>query len=837
MVADLPVVPAHRAATGAAQERPYYGVSEAARLLGVNRVTVWRWIAAGRLPVWRVGPRTARIRREDMQRMLARSGRTGPPHNGACEHFVQFYEADAVLADAVADFVGAGLRADEAGIVIATQPHHRAVEERLRAAGVDLAAAVAVGRYVALDAAETLSRFTVGGTPDAERFVEVIGGVVGRAADGGRPVRAFGEMVALLALGGNTAAALQLEHLWNELQQTLAFSLLCAYPMNRLGGEVFAELVGDVCAAHSRVVPAESYAGLALEDDRSRAVAELQQKAARLEAEIAQRIRAERELRDFVEGASIAMHWVGPDGTVLWANRAELDLLGYTREEYVGHDVAEFHADRAVVDRVLSRVTRGETVREQSARMRCKDGSIRHVLIDSSALWEDGEFVHTRCLVRDVTEVRRLGRERAGLLKRERAARAAAERATERTQRLQEITAQLSHSLEPADVLASIARSAADLLEAPVGAVFLLDRDEPEGDFALAAAHGIEAARAPELRLPRRASLAGRAVDEGRTLVVDDVRETPGTALPALLTGETAGSEIAAPITAGDERLGVVKAFSPTVRRFSPDDAALLTTLAAAAAVALTNARLYHEAQDAIRARDEFLSTAAHDLNTPLTAIKGMAQFLRRLAGAPSGPDVARLTDGLAGVDAAATRLARQVDQLVDITRLRAGLSLELRRRPTDLAALAEQAAAEHRDASGRHRLRVESDGAELVGNWDRGRLERVLDNLIGNAVKYSPRGGQIVVALARRRDDAGDVAEVAVRDRGIGIPAAELGRIFDRFCRGSNVPEPIDGSGVGLASVRQIVEQHGGTVAVESREGEGSTFTLRLPLGEAAAA
>src|SRR5919204_6841242 len=98
--------PSLRAAAGVAEARPYYGISEAARLLGVNRVTVWRWVAAGRLPVWRVGPRTVRVRREDLQRLLVRAGRDAPSlHEGDREHFVQFYESDEVLADAVAEYV------------------------------------------------------------------------------------------------------------------------------------------------------------------------------------------------------------------------------------------------------------------------------------------------------------------------------------------------------------------------------------------------------------------------------------------------------------------------------------------------------------------------------------------------------------------------------------------------------------------------------------------------------------------------------------------------------------------------------------------------------------
>ena len=124
---------------------------------------------------------------------------------------------------------------------------------------------------------------------------------------------------------------------------------------------------------------------------------ELQQTAAALR-------RGEQKLRDFVENASIGMHWVGADGIVLWANRTELEMLGYSREEYIGHHITEFHADRPVIDDILQRLTNRETLHEYEVRLRCKDGSIRHVLVSSNVLWEDDKFVHTRCFTRDITE-------------------------------------------------------------------------------------------------------------------------------------------------------------------------------------------------------------------------------------------------------------------------------------------------------------------------------------------------------------------------------------------------------------------------------------------------
>jgi PAS domain S-box-containing protein len=118
-------------------------------------------------------------------------------------------------------------------------------------------------------------------------------------------------------------------------------------------------------------------------------------------------LRGQQLVADFVENGTVGMHWVGPDGTILWANKAELDLLEYSTEEYVGRHIGEFHADRPVIDDILCRLSNNQTLHEYEARPRCKDGSIRHVLINSSVLCEEGKFVHTRCFTRDVTDRKR----------------------------------------------------------------------------------------------------------------------------------------------------------------------------------------------------------------------------------------------------------------------------------------------------------------------------------------------------------------------------------------------------------------------------------------------
>ena len=216
---------------------------------------------------------------------------------GEQDHFVQFYEADEFLIDSLGGYVREGLEAGDACVVVATGARREGLEARLRAACVDTDAARATGRLVTLDAAETLSRFMPDDSPDARRFEETVGGVLARASEAGGRVRVFGEMVALLWADGKTDAALRLEGLWNEQQKTRRFRLFCAYPLKGFDGEARAASLAGVCGQHSRVIPAESYTTIAREDERLRAIAELQRKARTLEAEIAERKTIEAELR------------------------------------------------------------------------------------------------------------------------------------------------------------------------------------------------------------------------------------------------------------------------------------------------------------------------------------------------------------------------------------------------------------------------------------------------------------------------------------------------------------------------------------------------------------
>jgi PAS domain S-box-containing protein len=230
-----------------------------------------------------------------------------------------------------------------------------------------------------------------------------------------------------------------------------------------------------------------------------------------------------------------------------------------------------------------------------------------------------------------------------------------------------------------------------------------------------------------------------------------------------------------------------------------------------------------------ITAREAFVSSLAHDLKTPLTGILGHAQLaarhLDRIASQVTEP--VNIHVGRIGV---ATRsLARMIDELVDVTRLRVGAALELQRQPADLVAVVRAVVAQQEGLTGHH-LIVEATVPAVEALVDAPRLERVLGNLLSNAIKYSLEASDVMVQIALADGERGPGVTIAVQDRGVGIPAEDLYRIFEPFHRARNVVGVVPGTGLGLAGARAIVEQHGGTIGVESIEGAGTTVWIWLP-------
>lgn len=291
---------------------------------------------------------------------------------------------------------------------------------------------------------------------------------------------------------------------------------------------------------------------------------------------------------------------------------------------------------------------------------------------------------------------------------------------------------------------------------------------------------------------------------------------------------------LVAPIGSGNKRMGVLLVYAPRAPLFAEDDLELLRLLADQAAVLLENRALIDETADiraraeASRFKEDFLSAAAHDLKTPLTTLIALAQLLeRRVARDPNTPpdqnSIQRLVQE-------GQRLRALVLELLDAAHVQQG-SLLGQREAVDLVEVARGVC--ERQSSPLHACVVEASDP-VVGLYDAQRIAQLLENLVENAVKYSPGGGVVRVSL--RQDHSG--VHLSVSDAGIGIPTDDMPYLFERFHRGTNVDDRrFPGMGLGLFICKGIVEQHGGRIAVSSRLGEGSTFHVTLPLVPARAA
>jgi diguanylate cyclase (GGDEF)-like protein len=244
-------------------------------------------------------------------------------------HLVEFYETEEFLLDTVRAFLLPALREGDAVIVGAGEGGRERIAAALGEAGVDVEAAVGDGRYVAFDPVQSLSRLMVDGEPNPARFHETIGHLMDVASQGGRRVRAYGEMVTMLWEARDVTSAMALERLWNGFMETRPLDVLCAYPMQAFEDKASADQFKSVCEQHSRVIPSESFSLLADPDDRSRAVAEMQQRTGALYAEV-RRLRAQqrRASHDDLTGVYLReAGFVELEREIVRANRTGLPLV------------------------------------------------------------------------------------------------------------------------------------------------------------------------------------------------------------------------------------------------------------------------------------------------------------------------------------------------------------------------------------------------------------------------------------------------------------------------------------------------------------------------------
>ena len=532
------------------------------------------------------------------------------------------------------------------------------------------------------------------------------------------------------------------------------------------------------------------------------------------------------ELETILLHAADAITVQAPDGSLVYANLAAARTLGFDspeallgtpiREVMSHFELLDEEGNSLPVDQLPSRrALAGGTGAPSVVRFRDVASGIDHwSLVQAMPITDDAGAV--RLVINTFQDVTQL------------------KRTEQQLRLLADAGAVIGRSPDYQDALQELA----DLLVENISdwcVVDIVEPNQPATRVAVAHADAAKRGLAEEIqrRYPTDPEAPGGVHDVIRTgipIVLSEVSEDVLRSAAhddehfRMLQEAEIGSVVIVPLRARGEVFGALTLVgSPGRHRYTDADLPLIEELARRAAAAVDNARLLHEANDAVRLRDDFLAMASHDMRTPLAVILANLQLARRrLVGRDDAH--AEVFKNLDAAERTTQKLTGLVGELMDISILRSGQALPLNRGPVDLAEVAEGTADEYRRLSAEYEIATRLDEG-VVGDWDAIRIERVLRNLLDNALKYSPDGGTIEVVV--RSEDGWAVAEVT--DHGVGIPEEEVPLLFEKFHRGSNTRD-LRGTRLGLAGSRAVAEQLGGTIEVRSRLGAGSTFILRLP-------
>ncbi|MBI3763855.1 MAG: response regulator [Chloroflexi bacterium] len=513
---------------------------------------------------------------------------------------------------------------------------------------------------------------------------------------------------------------------------------------------------------------------------------------------------------------------LGPRGQVQFVNRRLLRMLGYEEGDVIGRDfVSLVHpGDRPAMQALIGR--KGGATTSFEKRILRADGSplpVLSVFVPGASTSED---VGDVLVLTDLSE--------------QKAREAALEKRNRQLAALNHAGRTMASSLDLDAVPTTILEESVDVFGAQGGSILLID--DASGDLVFQAATGPHTERLAGVHVPVGQGIGGWVAQHAEPTLVSDVRKDPRFYRGIdQTTGLTTTSIIAAPLMIKRKVIGVLELVNKIEGVFDEDDVALLQTLAQSSAVAVDNARLYRDlrihaveleqAYEGLKAadklKDELIQNVSHELRTPLTFIFG---YVELIAQGELGPLTQQQAQSLQIVRNKTRALTKVVGDIVTLQRMSV---TSLQKRPVAIRELAEQAVKACLLTANQAGLRVEVEAPERIPSIpaDEERLSQVFDNLLGNAIKFSPNGGRIVVRVA----DAGAALRVEVRDSGIGISPDKLGKVFGRFYQvDGSATRRFGGTGLGLAICKEIVDAHGGKIWAESEPGKGSSFFFTLP-------
>jgi PAS domain S-box-containing protein len=572
--------------------------------------------------------------------------------------------------------------------------------------------------------------------------------------------------------------------------------------------------------------------------------------------DITERVRIEWELKESRDQLEVILQSVDdgitvqrPDGQIIYVNEAAARINGFSSiEDFLSVPLEKLVARVERFDEAGNpveleqmpsrRALEGAETGEFVVRLRFKGKQEqRWCVVKSHPVFdESGRVRFAVNIVRDITAQRQVDEQRVELLRREQEARVAAEAAATRREFLARASEVLTASLDYETTLANLARLAVPAL-GDWCTIEVIEEDGSIRRVALTHSDPKKEAFAREVEgRYRREEGSSEVLRTGKPQLVPEIDEAMLEAAAQddehlrIIRGLALRSAVAVPLKARDRVLGAITILSAeSGKRYGRQDLELLEDLGRRAAVAVDNARLYRQAQEALKLREEFLSIASHELKTPLTSLQLQVQILERLMRQQATSDLAssRAAKILNGADRQIKRLSRLIGDLLDVSRIARG-RLDLEPSSVDLVALSAEVVDRFRAeaASAGVEVVLAAPVGEVAGSWDTFRLDQVITNLVSNAIKYGA-GHPIAVEVTATNG----VARLKVQDRGIGIAPEHQERIFNRFERMTSA-HSYGGLGLGLYIANQIVEAHGGTIRVDSTPGEGSTFTVVLPRG-----
>jgi len=527
-------------------------------------------------------------------------------------------------------------------------------------------------------------------------------------------------------------------------------------------------------------------------------------------------------------------------GHVVYVNAAGQAILGRTEDELLGHPGADLlgPSNAPALQQAL-RAVQAEA-EAHTARLQFVHGQ-KTIGVTLTALRVPEGAPGALLVLRDLTDLTRRARS---------------------LQALAEVGQHILAKLDLATVLREIVTRAAKLLEAERCALFQIERSGDRLRLRCVQALGLSPRYALDLFIGPGETVVGKALEERRPVYTANILQDPvirlSDDLRNLVQAEGIGAVLAAPILLPDEAFGTLTVYRPAGHRFTRDEVDLATSLAASAAIAIENARLYeelrghseeleakvaertHELQTvnrelelASRHKSEFLANMSHELRTPLHAMAGYADLLLGAAGDAPGALNERQQRYLENIRANGDRLLEFINDLLDLAKVEAG------RMPLDLTEVSVAAALQEAVNTAKVQALRKQIGVTLhVGEapkalvLDLRKVQQILGNLLSNAIKFSPAGGSVSVEARAVPDPRGWALEVAVRDTGIGIAPEEHGRLFQEFVQLDNsLAKRHQGTGLGLALTKRLVELHRGRIwAASPGPGKGATFTFRLP-------